>query len=251
LDLADKWGIRQCNIAGDTIHFDSLSGWEASWIVPTEESSLSEEHRDALEEIALDLPADKRDDLFEILDTISPPSREGGPSISQEMEVARKGLVAIGELFDRVDLVIGNHDGRLLRTLNSATFADDFKKFLGADDPRWRIAPFYYSYVLSEGIPYLIEHPKGSAKYTASQLADKYQCHILMGHSHRVSMAPSKSGQWMGWQIGCCVDERRLAYAAQRHNAQDAHALGAAIIRGGYVTVLTEQWTDWQRLAKA
>jgi len=52
----------------------------------------------------------------------------------------------------------------------------------------------------------------------------------------------------MGWQIGCCVDERRLSYAAQRHNTQDAHALGAAIIRDGYVTVLTEHWTDWERL---
>ena len=54
----------------------------------------------------------------------------------------------------------------------------------------------------------------------------------------------------MGWQIGCCVDERRLSYAAQRHNTGDAHALGAAIIRGGYVTVLTEHWTDWERLMR-
>ena len=248
LDLADKWGIKQCNIAGDTVHFDSLSGWEANWINPAAESGLSEEHRDLLEAVVLTLQPSKRDELLTIMDQIAEPVKEGAPSISQEMEIARKSLKVIGEMFDRVDLVIGNHDGRLLRALNSATFAEDFKKFLDATDPKWRIAPFYFSYVMSEGVPYLIEHPKGAAKYTASQLADKYQCHVLMAHSHRMSMNPSKSGQWMGWQIGCCVDERRLSYAAQRHNTQDAHALGAAIIRGGYVTVLTEQWTDWARL---
>ena len=248
LELADRWGIRQCNIAGDTLHFDSLSGWEANWINPAPEGGLSEAQRARLEEIALDLPEKSRDMLLEELDDIGGATRDGSPSISQELDVARKALKTIGELFDRVDLIMGNHDGRFLRALNSATFADDFRRFLDAEDPKWRIAPYYYSYIVSDGVPYLIEHPKGAAKYTASQLADKYQCHVLMGHSHRVSMAPSKSGQWMGWQIGACVDEQRLPYAAQRHNTQDAHLLGAAIIRGGYVTVLTEEWTDWKRL---
>ena len=250
LELADRWGIRQCNIAGDVMHFDGLSSWEANWITPSPDSGLSDKDRALIEEIVLTLQPGKRDSLLEILDNIGKTVKDGSPSVSQELEVTRKQLNVIGGMFDQVDIVIGNHDGRLLRMLNSATFADDFRRFIGATDPKWRIAPYYFSYVVSDGVPFQIEHPKNSAKYSAQALADKFQCHILMAHSHRVSMVPSRSGHWMGWQIGCCVDERRLPYASQRHNTGDAHALGAAIIRGGYATVLTEHWTDWARLMK-
>ncbi len=249
IELALHWGITQCVIGGDAVHFNSLSGWAANWLKEQEAGGLSDQNENRLIDFAKKLSPKHQDELFTLIGDIGQVRQDGAPNVATELREARSTLKMIGELFTLVDFVLGNHEGRLIRTLNSPLFATDLLGFLGLDaEPQWRISPFYYSWVESGGERFRVTHPKNYAKYSAAQLADKFQCHILMCHSHKVSMIPSKSGEWMGWQIGCCVDERRLPYAAQRDNTADTHSLGAAIIRNGYVWVLTEDWTDWERL---
>jgi hypothetical protein len=250
LELALKWGITQCNIAGDALHFNSLSGWQANWLADQDPGGLSDEHEFMLVELVKRLAPTKQDPFFELIGKIGTAKQDGAPNAATELREARKVLGTIGDLFERVDFVLGNHEGRLLRALNSPLFAEDLKEFLGLT-PQWRISPFYYSMLISNGVPFRVTHPKNSARYSASALADKYQSHILMAHSHKFSMIPSRSGKWMGWQIGCCVDERRLPYAAQRDHTGEAHRLGAVIVRDGYVWPLTtDDWCDWDRLMK-
>ena len=251
IDLAIRWGITQAVIAGDAVHLDSLSGWQSNWLKKQSPGGLSDEQERGLVDWAMTLSDDKQAEFFEIIGEIGEPSAEGGPNAATELREARKVLKDIGGVFTQVDFVLGNHEGRLLRTFNSPLFADDLSTFLGLQ-PKWRIAPFYFSWVVSGGEKFRITHPRPYGRYAAQQLADKYQAHILMGHSHRVSMIPSKSGRWMGWQIGATCDERRMPYAAQRDTAADAHSLGAAIIRDGHVWVLTDLpgYTDWDILMK-
>lgn len=206
--LAKAWDIKHLVIPGDMLHVNSLSAWEPPW----GSGSLA------------------------------------GPNLSLELKYAREQINALADEFDTVDLALGNHEGRIIRTLGSVLDPNDLLRWLSVDMGKWRTAPYYFQYVISRGEKYLIEHPKNSAKYSAEKLADKYQCHIVMAHSHRVSMLTSKSGDYQAWQIGACVDERRLPYASQRHNTGDPHNLGAAIIRDGYLWVLTDKWTDWDAL---
>jgi len=210
LDLAEAWHIEHCVIAGDALHFASLSGWEPSW-------SLEE-----ADELA-------------------------GPNVGLELRLASKQLRALAEQFETIDYVLGNHEGRMIRALGAVFSPEWLLKLLGLDG-KWRISPYYFSKVVSRGVPYLIEHPKSTALGAPGVLADKYQAHVLMAHSHKVGMTTSRSGQWQGWHIGCCVDEARLPYAAQRHNAGHPHKLGAAIIRNGALYPLFDGWVDWSFL---
>ena len=70
-----------------------------------------------------------------------------------------------------------------------------------------------------------------------------------MGHSHLLRQDYDISGKFHACQIGHCVDEERLAYASQRSTTRDAHLLGAAIVRDGYLLVLDEK-VDWERMKK-
>ena len=209
VSLAQAWGITHLVIAGDMVHMDSLSGWEPSWAAD-----------DAMDNEVANLP--------------------------KELEQARRAIVPLIEAFSGVDLILGNHEGRMLRALDSVLSPGMLLRFLGVD--RIRSAPYYHMTVLSNGVPYLIEHPRTTAIGAPGVLADKYQKHVLMAHSHKVGMTTSRSGEWQGWHIGCCVDEAKLAYASQRHNGGHPHKLGAAIVRQGALYTLFDGWTDFEWL---
>jgi len=209
--LARAWGITHLVVAGDMVHLESLSSWEPSW---------TEDNQEELE--AANLP--------------------------REIRHAAAGIEALLSNFQTIDLILGNHEGRFLRALDNVLSPGLLLKFLGIS--KIRSAPYYFMTVVSNGEPFQIEHPKTTARGAPGVLADRFQAHILMAHSHKIGMTPSRSGEWQGWHIGCCVDERKLAYAAQRHSAGDPHKLGAAIVRNGYVYPLFEGWTDWEWMGR-
>jgi hypothetical protein len=243
LALAKAWGIRQAILAGDVLHFDSLSGWEPNWTAPNP-GGLTADAEAALMEFSKSLPAKQRDALMLKIGDLGQRTEQDGAST--EMGVARRELRRLAEQFDRIDFVLGNHCGRLLRAMNTAMEPQELLRLLECGD-KWRIAPYYFSYLDTPQGRYQIEHPKSAASTTAAVLAAKFGCHVLMGHSHHFSITTDVSGRYFAAEIGCCVDEARLPYAAQRHTRAAAHSLGAAIVRDGYPTILT-QFTDWERM---
>ncbi len=243
LELAAKWKIRQCIIAGDLLHFDSLSAWEPSWKSPND-GGIAASAESRLVEFGKTLVKNQQDKFFNlIVDIGEKPEHDG---VSTELGIARRELRRLSEQFDRIDFVIGNHEGRLLRALNTTLDPEEIKRLLELGD-KWRIAPYYHSYLVSGGEKYCIEHPKSAAASTAAILAAKYSCHILMAHSHHFSITTDVSGKYFAAEIGCLVDEARLPYAAQRHTRAPAHSLGAAIIQNGSPWILTK-FTDWGTL---
>jgi hypothetical protein len=127
--------------------------------------------------------------------------------------------------------------------------ADEILRWLNLDQDCWRIAPYYFSLLHTELGTWRLSHPKTAAKYAHIKLADKYDCHYAMCHSHYWALAKSTNGKHFAIQMGHCVDERRLPYAAQRDNPREAHSLGALIIRGGRPYLLHKD-TDWELYKK-
>lgn len=239
LELAQAWGIRQAVVAGDVLHFDSISSWERNWMIQ-DGHGLKERDEVLLLEFFKTLPAKYQDPAFGLLDKIGGRVEDGDPNISQELSVARSNLRVLSELFDRVDFILGNHEGRLLSALSSPMFPSDLLVLLKLDEPKWRIAPYYFSILISGGREFQIEHPKSAARTTARKLANAYQRSILMAHSHNLMMDWDDGKKHYALHIGHTVDELRLPYAAQRHSNRDIHALGAVIVRDGYPLLLHE-----------
>ena len=244
LDLSQKWNIRQCIMAGDVLHFDSLSGWDPSWS-NVKEGGVTSEAEKLLMQFAKQLPSKKQGEMIDLIVKIGEKDEKDG--VSTELKVARRELSNIQSLFDRCDYVIGNHEGRLLRALNTTISPEEIRRLVDIDNPKWRIAPFYFSYLDTVEGRFIVEHPKNASKFSAGKLASKYQCHVLMAHSHQLNYTFDPSGMYYAIEMGCMVDENRLPYASQRHNVSPTHILGAVIVRDG-VPYLLHPHSPWDRL---
>lgn len=246
IELAQKWNIRQANIAGDALHFNSISKWEANWKADNQADIGDQAHAEIFE-FALSLPDHLQTALIGLLEKYEPSVDN---DVGTEVEFARKTMYNISTAFEDIVYVIGNHDGRFLSALNSPLFAKQLKDFVIGDNPKYRIAPYYYSTIHTENGDYSIEHPTLLSEKAAVQIAVQKQCHVLMGHSHRYSRLKDPSGKYWAIQMGMCVDEDRLAYVGQRTRSRERHATGATIIRGGYPYDLNPEipWDLWKKM---
>jgi hypothetical protein len=247
LEMASKWKITNLILGGDVLHFDSLSGWEPNW-TEISQDGLSEGDERKLLDFIMKLPGKFQESGIGMLTNLGRKEEQDGAST--ELGIARKEIKRLSEQFEHIDFVMGNHEGRFLRTIATALSPNELTRLLEVNkSPKWRIAPYYFSILWSGGEKYQIEHPRNTAKFSASRLASKYQCHIIMGHSHQLNFTFDNSGQFYAIETGHCVDEDRLPYASQRHNTASAHVLGASIVRGG-VPWLLHKRTDWKALAR-
>lgn len=242
LELADAWGIRKAIVAGDLLHFESLTTWQANW-VSEGGYGLSDKAERKLMEFARSLPEEYQEEMIDTIISLDEKDNSSNTSVSQELRQARKVIKIMTELFDEIDFILGNHDDRFLRALNNPMFPSELLTLVEAGD-KWRVKPYYFSILVSNGEKYQIEHPKTWAKSSPYKLAAKFQCHVLQAHSHRWGMEMDISGQFYAIHMGCIVDEFRLPYASQRHNTADTHALGAVIVRDGFPFLLSDK-TPW------
>jgi len=247
LELAQSWGITKAIVAGDLLHFDSITAWQANW-VEEGNGGLTDRDEKRLFEFAKQLPSQYQGELMDIVVDIGVKEEDGDPNISQELKVARKSVRVLSEIFDQIDFLLGNHDGRFLRALSSPMFPSELLRLVEAGE-KWRIAPYYYSILISTGEKFQIEHPKTYANNSPIRLASKYCCHILQAHSHKWAKNTDISGKYWAIHMGCIVDEMRLPYAAQRHGTADAHQLGAVIVRDGFPYLLSAR-TPWDKYKK-
>jgi len=246
IDLASAWGIKQVICAGDLLHMDTLSGWEPSWKQVENKTILSEDDESRLLAIALSLPKAKQQ---AIIDIIGNSDGVEGKDFSAEMGFARKALTALDQCFDKFVWVLGNHEGRVLRAINSPVNPSELLNLMRLDEGRWTIAPFYYAILKSGGQEFRVTHPKSAADNIARVLASQFHQHILMGHSHKMMSDWDPSGKYMAIQMGHLVDENRLAYASQRDARRNSHKLGAVIVLDGHPYLLHEH-VDWERMKK-
>jgi len=248
LELADAWGIRKLVLGGDAIHNAALSTFDPEWMSP--EPSVSPEIAAVLMDIAANLPKKKGQQITDIVNEYA--GEPSAPGFSQEMKEARKVMDVLASQFEEVHLVLGNHEGRYLRMLASPLFADHILTELHrGNDPRWKALPYYYSHIESGGEKFRVTHPRNSTKYSAAwKIASKFQEHVIMAHNHHLVYTFDISGKFYAIESGCCVDERRMAYASQRDNTSHQHVLGAVIVRDGIPWLLHER-VDWERLRNA
>ncbi|MHC4748309.1 MAG: hypothetical protein ACYTFW_00400 [Planctomycetota bacterium] len=247
LDLADAWGIRKAVVAGDLFHFDSLSSWEANWIL-SGGNAISEKAERELMDLALTLPAQHQNALISTIVELDDGREQSGTGFSRELAETRTVVKIITKQFDEIDFILGNHEQRFMRAIGSAMFPSELMRLVEAGD-KWRAEPYFYSYLISNGEKFQIEHPKTWAKSSPYKLAAKFQCHILQAHSHRWGVDLDPSGNFWAIHMGCIADELKFPYASQRHNTADAHALGAVIVRDGYPYLLSKR-TPWERFKK-
>ena len=142
---------------------------------------------------------------------------------------------------------MGNHEGRILRQMQSPFFPEDLRRLFVSE--KVGISPYYYCILKSGGIDWRISHPKTSSKGDAKWYASKYLVNFIMAHNHHLVMQRDRSGKFWGIDTGHMVDERRLPYVSQRDTRMDMHLLGATLILEGRPILLYED-SPWNLLKR-
>jgi hypothetical protein len=250
IDLAAAWGIERVIFAGDALHFNSLSSFSPGYTSAEAKSKLDPDAERKLLAFAHSLPEKEREEMIMFVVDLS--SNIADENFSSELQISRRVLQDVTIAFRHVDYVLGNHDTRFLKMIGTPIFPEELLRLLEVKD-KWRIAPYFYMRLHSGERTWLIEHPKNSAKSSAQRLASKHLANVAMAHSHRWAVEYDASGAYYAIHMGCCVDETRLPYVAQRHSTVDKHKLGALIIRDGFPHLLGEEtpFTAMKRMYRA
>ena len=139
------------------------------------------------------------------------------PGVSDEYDLAFKGVQKWYKAFPNAIVCAGNHDERIIRLAESvdipAKFLRDYKDIW--QTPKWEwcyekvIDDVYYFH----GVGYGGLHPAFNA-------ARQMSMSVCMGHIHSTAgikwlVNPQK--RWFGMDVGCGVDDKKYAFAYGKH----------------------------------
>jgi hypothetical protein len=247
LDLCDAWGIKQLILGGDFLHFEVLSAWGAAWQQEAGQiDSISEATESEMRAAIQALPPEHQGVLLEQLQRLA----DNRQTDNDEIKAGAKALKILAQVFEQIYCVIGNHDDRLLRKLQAPMTPQTLLNFMGLTEKCWLIKPYYFCNLTSGGELWRIEHQRAAGINVAIRQADIHDCNVICAHNHLQAFNWSTNGKHYAISSGCCVDEKRLAYAAQRDSNSPAHKIGAVIIRGSTPYLLHERspWDCYRRM---
>jgi hypothetical protein len=212
--LAKHWKIDNVILAGDFLHFSSLSKFTKAMMGPDSGNGY---------EFAEDAEVE----------------------VSDEVEAAAQFSDVLLNNFDRLVMILGNHEKRLTKRLAVATRVSLLRQLLGhRKDKRFEIYPYYYAVIEATTGTWRVSHP---ANYSvipvrvAARLADKYECSYIAGHGHDWGEAISVSGRYAA-ACGCCCDPERLAYTMLRDNLKPFQQRGGWMLKDGYPYLLHPEY---------
>lgn len=160
----------------------------------------------------------------------------------QELEEANKQVADLVSAFPDVELLTGNHCSLPARVALEAGIPPEFLRsqndLFGLPDT-WKVYPRYYKLEV-DGCLYF----HGDAgKSTAINNAKDHFMPVINGHRHAaagVTYYANKHARVFGMQVGCGVDDTRLALEyGQRYNAKSI--LGCGVVIEGETAVF-EPW---------
>jgi hypothetical protein len=149
----------------------------------------------------------------------------------------------------------GNHDERIGLKLDAPfTFKRVVNAALGDNWPDAQVNVTNLDYVrIDHALPerrWIIGHPSahGQSGKTPADIADLEQCNVATGHNHQIGMQQSKSGRYIGVDVGHMTDPNRHYYVRRRLTKYVRWNSGYLVISNGLPHHFTERWTDWAAL---
>jgi predicted phosphodiesterase len=163
-----------------------------------------------------------------------------------ERRIGQAWLDQMLEVFERIYIIPGNHDRRILSTLQfELTFPDIFELLqLGR-----RVKVFKESMV-SVNDDWLLVHPKSYNRRPGGvpiQLAALYRKHIAMGHTHALSLCRDVSGTNYCLELGTLCDPQRVDYKSREFTTHPMWNIGFAALldRNIFLFDTNTNWTWW------
>ncbi len=175
------------------------------------------------------------------------------PTLRQEIDAAKYAIQLWLQTFDKIYLVMGNHDYRWLKSLKGVfeeqLFVDLLKALLW-DDGRLTVSVYSYLDVLCENTgtwhithtPEYSKIPLSKARFLSNVTKDR---HLMVAHQHQAGVALDESGRFVLVDIPALADPDKLAYVKLVSSTKPKMKRGFVMLKGGYPYLFAEGLTDW------
>ena len=160
------------------------------------------------------------------------PKRPDMPSALQEYKLAKEGVKRWYKQFKKAVVTIGNHDERITRVANDSGIPDVYLKSYEENwgTPNWE---WKYDHVIDDIYFY---HGTGQGgEYPASNAVRKMLMSSVLGHNHTASGVKyyaNPQRRIFACDVGCGIDDAKMAFAYGRHNKRRSILSAAVIIDG-------------------
>ena len=165
----------------------------------------------------------------------------------EEIGAARDFFEALQD-FERVVVILGNHEMRLIRQLNYKLGAQELTPFF-ASHPGLVVTDYHWCTLRSGGQNWRISHPKNAHMKPCSVatrlVAKSVNTHVAVGHDHVCGAIKTEDGKHWAISTGVCLMPKKLDYTTLVDNTRWEIAQGALIIRDGYPELLTPGCPDY------
>jgi 3',5'-cyclic AMP phosphodiesterase CpdA len=170
------------------------------------------------------------------------------PSWEQEKESARNLLTLYAQAFDEMFMISGNHERRLLETLDGEF---DINDVLAASLPSGKVKATVMDRCTvhtSQG-KYTVLHGDNYAKKAlnnADEWAQKFQSHIISHHEHHAAIGMDRFDRYWIINNGGLFDQKKMAYVQLKTNTCANMSQGFTMIKDGYPHFFGK-FTNWDK----
>lgn len=173
------------------------------------------------------------------------------PTWAQERQAAKDLLKYWLEVFDEIDMTMGNHERRLQKFTMGMFDVSDILSLIYSNPDRVRLSNFGWCTLQANGIKYRLTHPRNysiNQLVVAEQLALKHNTNIISFHEHHLGKGWDRYGNHVIINGGCLVDDKKLAYVALDDSKSDQMKRGFVLVKNGIAEPLGEApFTDWSK----
>uniref|UniRef100_A0A6M3L9H7 Calcineurin-like phosphoesterase domain-containing protein n=1 Tax=viral metagenome TaxID=1070528 RepID=A0A6M3L9H7_9ZZZZ len=149
--------------------------------------------------------------------------------LSKELDAGENFFKSVGEIFERILMLMGNHERRFLHYLREQLGMKYLMRLL--DERKAVVSEYSYAFVED----WLVGHPRNASVIPGRVpvfLSRKYpRFNVASGHGHLAGMAYCEDGERLAIDIGCSVDPKRLDWISENLGTRPALAQGALILK--------------------
>ncbi len=166
-------------------------------------------------------------------------------TLESELCEAERIMSALWESFDNIWMIMGNHEKRLNRLLNSQLTPKRLKKMF-EDSNKFVISDFSYCVVNNK---WRITHPKSYRQTrgsVANRLALLHKQNIIMAHGHQVNISSDDSATYIIIDSGGMFDRVKVAYSMLDDTTYPNWQNGFVMIKNNAHYMFSDKLgTDW------
>jgi hypothetical protein len=173
--------------------------------------------------------------------------------LADELDYARQFLSHLAGTFDEIYVTRGNHENRLLLSMEGQLHAPQFWR-LFSDNRRTHFSIYGYLVVESGGKTWRISHQRNYSRLplsVARRMAEKYKANMICAHQHHSAQGRDPSNTYALIDSGGLHDSELMGYVMLDDSTAPCMANGFVLLRDGVGTLFTPaeyamtDWTMW------